>query len=303
MAIEVPQGLAASQVKFRGDEGRAWVAALPALATEYLDRWNLRPDGAPRHGAVALVLPVVTADGTPAVLKLQHVDEEHYGEGHALRVWGGQGAVKVLDEEGDALLLERLDYHRPLSSMPDDIQAVQIIARLLARLTAHQAPAGINRLSDVVAGMLAKVEPLAAALSDEDERRSLRDWAAIVREVAAEPGDRLLHWDLHYDNVLAGEREPWLAIDPKPLAGDPGFDLLPALWNRWDEIEAAPDPGNAVLRRFDAMVEVLGLQRDRAAAWSLGRVLQNSLWEVADGSIKLDPVMVAVAAAVGKRHA
>src|SRR5690606_39320812 len=46
--------------------------------------------------------------------------------------------------------------------------------------------------------------------------------AAAVAELLPEAGDRLLHWDLHYANVLAGEREPWLAIDPKPLAGDPG---------------------------------------------------------------------------------
>src|SRR5690606_10428198 len=80
-----------------------------------------------------------------------------------------------------------------------------------------------------------------------------------------EPGDRLLHWDLHYDNVLAGEREPWLAIDPKPLAGDPGFDLLPALDNRWDDVVAGGDVRRAVLRRFDLLVEALGLDPARSA--------------------------------------
>ncbi|CAM5557026.1 aminoglycoside phosphotransferase family protein [Streptomyces violaceorubidus] len=96
-----------------------------------------------------------------------------------------------------------------------------------------------------------------------------------MREVADEPGDRLLHWDLHYENVLAADRAPWLAIDPKPLAGDPGFDLLPALDNRYDPAETR--------WRFDAMTDVLGLDRERAGAWSLGRVLQNSLWNVEDG--------------------
>lgn len=90
-----------------------------------------------------------------------------------------------------------------------------------------------------------------------------------------EPGDRLLHWDLHDENVLASARAPWLAIDPKPLAGDPGFELWPALDNRFDADE--------ITWRFDAMTDVLGLDRARARAWTLGRLLQNSLWDIEDG--------------------
>ncbi|MER6984049.1 aminoglycoside phosphotransferase family protein, partial [Streptomyces carpinensis] len=102
----------------------------------------------------------------------------------------------------------------------------------------------------------------------------LADCAAAVREVAAEPGDRLLHWDLHYDNVLAADRAPWIAIDPKPLAGDPGFDLMPALHNRYDPAETR--------WRFHALTGLLGLDRERARAWTLGRVLQKCLWQLAD---------------------
>src|SRR6266508_1566863 len=79
-AVAVPPGLATSQVRYRGEAGRAWIAGLPDFAAGYLDRWRLRLDGPPRHGVVALVLPVRMADGTPAVLKLQPVDEEHVGE-------------------------------------------------------------------------------------------------------------------------------------------------------------------------------------------------------------------------------
>ncbi len=93
--------------------------------------------------------------------------------------------------------------------------------------------------------------------------------------MADEPGDRLLHWDLHDENVLASTRAPWLAIDPKPLAGDPGFELWPALANRFDPAD--------VRWRFDAMTDVLGLDRARARAWTYGRLLQNSLWDVEDG--------------------
>jgi streptomycin 6-kinase len=41
----------------------------------------------------------------------------------------------------------------------------------------------------------------------------------------------LLCTDLHAENVLAAEREPWLAIDPKPCIGDPAFDAIQHMLN------------------------------------------------------------------------
>lgn len=293
--IEVPPGLAAYQERFRGDEGRAWVAGLPTLAAHYLDEWDLVLDGPPRHGMVALALPVRTAQGTLAVLKLQQVDEEHLGEGLALRTWTGDGAVRVLAEEPVALLLERLDADRPLSTRRSEGVTARVIAGLLARLHAHPAPPGIRPLAEVVAGMLDYAPTAAKSLTDVGERARLRDWGARVREISAEPGDRLLHWDLHDNNVLAAEREPWLAIDPKPLAGDPGFELLPALWNVDGETGDLP---MTVRRRFDEMTEIMGLDRGRALAWTYARILQNCLWEVEDGASRLDPVQTAIAQAL-----
>jgi streptomycin 6-kinase len=298
----VPPELAASQAKYHGEAGRAWVAALPELAVGYLDRWDLRLDGQPRHGVVALVLPVVTADGTRAVLKLSPIEEEHAGEAVALRAWDGDGAVRLLDEDRATwmLLLERLDDSRSLADVPEVTEAVQVIAALLARLTTRAAPPEIRGLGLVVEQMVADAPAAARRLADAAERRLLARWAAAVSEVATEPGDRLLHWDLHYENVLAADREPWLAIDPKPLAGDPGFELLPALWNRWDEVVATGDVRRAVRRRFDLMVDMLGLDRQRAVAWTFGRVLQNSLWSVEDGDTRLDPVQITIAAALAE---
>ncbi|GHB36154.1 hydroxyurea phosphotransferase [Streptomyces viridiviolaceus] len=276
--IDVPDALAASQAKYNGEAGRAFIDALPALAADFLDRWELRLDGPSMHGWAALVLPVVRhRDGTPAVLKLQILDAETEGEPVALRLWDGDGAVRLLDhdEATGTMLLERLDPSRMLSHVEDSREAVLVVARLLAHLTAGPAPAGLRRLGDIARAMLDRTPWALDRIPDPRARRLVADCAAAVREVVAEPGDRLLHWDLHYDNVLASDRAPWLAIDPKPLAGDPGFDLMPALDNRYD-------PGE-VQWRFDAMTDVLGLDRERARAWSLGRVLQNCLWNVEDG--------------------
>ncbi|WJK36585.1 aminoglycoside phosphotransferase family protein [Solwaraspora sp. WMMA2065] len=295
--IEVPAELAASHATYFGEAGRAWIAALPQLTTATMDRWGLRRDGPSSCGAIALVLPVVQSDGSPAMLKVQPIDEETVGEPAALRAWGGDGAVRLLrhDARSGTMLLERLDADRTLAVVPDDLAALRILSQLLARLTSVAAPPDVRRLADVAAGMLDRV-PQALVRLPAADHPLIRRCAAAVEELLPEAGDRLLHWDLHYHNVLAsradsarsdstvsGAREPWLAIDPKPLAGDPCFELLPALCNRWDDVVATGDVPRAVRRRFDLMTEVVGVDRERAIGWTLGRVLQNLLWESGAG--------------------
>jgi len=296
----VPAQLAGYHAKFYGADGQAWSAALPELTATFLDRWELRLDGPLRHGMVGLIVPVRTADGTPAVLKLAPIDREHPGEGPALRAWDGDGAVRLLAEDPETwtLLLERLSADRSLLDEPDVLTAVRIIGELLVRLHAHRPPSEARLLSEVAGLMIADVPEVSHAWRDAEEARLLRYWAAALAEVVTEPGTALLHWDLHYENVLAGEREPWLAIDPKPLCGDPGFDLLPALTNRWDEAVATGDPARAIRRRFDLMVEILGLDRPRAVAWTYGRVLQNALWDIEDGEPALDPGQILITEAI-----
>ncbi|MEU7182997.1 MULTISPECIES: aminoglycoside phosphotransferase family protein [Streptomyces] len=297
--IDVPDEFAASYGA-HGAEARAWIAELPRLGGDFLERWGLRLDGPAAYGMASLVLPVLQADGAPAVLKLQQLREETAGVATGLRAWRGDGMVRLLDHDvaSGTQLLERLDAARPLSSVADDQVAVQVLAELMARLTAVPAPQGLRRLSDLAAAMLDRTPQAVPALRDPAERRLVRTCASAVAELIGEPGDRLLHWDLHYDNVLAGEREPWLAIDPEPLAGDPGFELLPALDNRWDEVLATGDVARAVLRRFDLLTEVVGLDRRRAAGWTLGRVLQNALWDIEDGKSALGPAQIAIATAL-----
>ncbi|MGW3653919.1 aminoglycoside phosphotransferase family protein [Streptomyces sp. NPDC000878] len=278
--VEIPAELAATQLKYNGEAGRAFITALPTRTADFLDRWNLRVDGPSMHGVTALVLPVITTDNTPAALKLQLLDDESEGEPTALHHWNGNHAVRLLDHDPTTgtMLLERLDHTRMLSTVPDAHEATLVIANLLTHLTSTPAPPGIRRLADIAAQMLARTPEALPQIPDPMTRTLIADCAAALREVAPDPGNRLLHWDLHDENVLAADRAPWLAIDPKPLAGDPGFDLWPALNTRFD--------AGDILWRFDALTDALSLDRERARAWTLARVLQNALWNIEDG----DPV-------------
>ncbi|HEY3868297.1 MAG TPA: aminoglycoside phosphotransferase family protein [Actinocrinis sp.] len=300
--VEIPAELATAYAHNGDLKLRAWSATLPRLAARYLDEWGLRQDGTPGHGAVAAVFPVRRVDdGTPAVLKLQPVDDETCGEPAALRAWNGSGAVRLLrsDPATGSMLLERLDASRSLDVVPDVEEALQILAELLARLVAVPAPSGLRHLGEIAGNMLGRVVGAVKLTTHQDDRDLIERCAGALREVAGEPGGQLLHWDLHYENVLASPpgsgREPWLAIDPKPLVGDPGFDLFPALWNRWSDAVATGDVTRAVRRRFDLMTGVLGLERPRAVAWTLGRVLQNSVWDAESGRTAMAPEHRAIA--------
>ncbi|WP_017602857.1 aminoglycoside phosphotransferase family protein [Nocardiopsis alkaliphila] len=280
--IVVPPALVETVTSFFGP---AWAQGLPALAAQRLDRWGLTVTGEPMHGAVALVIPVRRGDGSRAVLKLQPQDAETEGEPLALRAWDGDGSVRLLahDRGTGAMLLERLDAGRRLDAEPIE-SALEVIATLIARLSSHPGVAKVRRSGPLARDIAVRGR---ARLPEVEEswRPVIERWASLADELADEPGDRLLHWDLHYENVLApledspgAERGPWSAIDPKPLVGDPGSELLPALRNRWAEAEETGDPVRAIRRRFDLLTEVAGLDRDRARAWTRVRLLQDCLW-------------------------
>jgi streptomycin 6-kinase len=136
--------------------------------------------------------------------------------------------------------------------------------------------------------------------------RLVQQAAGIARDLATDTDTdgRLFHGDLHYDNVLAGDREPWLVIDPKPVSGDPHFEPAPMLWNRWDEVLASGDVRDAVRRRFHTLVDAAELDEDRARDWAVLRVVLNAVWELQEAPAGRAPdqewitVSVSVAKAV-----
>ena len=69
-------------------------------------------------------------------------------------------------------------------------------------------------------------------------------------------------------------------IDPKPMSGDPHYELAPMLWNRYDEL--AGDVRDGLRRRFHALVDAAGLDEDRARDWVVVRMVLNANWSVQD---------------------
>ena len=270
---------------YRGEGWQRWLDGLPRLARDLLQAWRLVPEGPARAGVSALVLPVLTAEGQPAALRLgwPHPDQEHLHL--ALRAWGGDGAVALLraDPRRGVLLLERADADRDLES-GDVLEACEIIAGLYGRL--HRPPLPqLNRLSVQAREWSEQLRALDAA--GVAPRRFVDQAASLARELAEDPGTdvALLHNDLHYGNVLAGLGDragEWLAIDAAPLAGDPAFEVAPLLSNRWEEAVASHDLRGALVARLETVVDVAGLDEDRVRGWVVVRSMMEFVWAVAD---------------------
>lgn len=293
--IAVPAGLRESAVSTFGEAGLRWCAGLPDTVAEYARAWRLTIDLAegaePWYGFCGIVVPVSTADGRQAVLKISWADEETAHEHTALAVWNGNGAVRLLAADGPrrVLLLERLDGNRDLRARAVD-DAIAVWGDLVRRL-AVPAPPEIDTVAGTATRWADELPRRWRAVEPPHDDALLHHAVGLARELSADAGDRLVHADLHFENVLAAlpgmaaDRGEWLAIDPKPLAGDPAFGVLPMLWNRLDELDG-DDPESALPGRLAALADAARVDVERARAWSLVRVVETVVWNAEIGMVQ-----------------
>lgn len=276
--IELPSGV--RQLAARGPDWQRWADGLARTADDALHRWGLRTDGPPTHGTAALIVPVRTPEGVPAVVKIGFPDASSEHEHLVLRRWGGHGAVRLLaaDPHRRVVLLERLQPSTLV--VRSDVQACAVVADIYRRIHVPAIPQ-LRSLTTDVADWLKIFENLPA--DAPIPRRLVEHAVTLARELIADPGTaRVLHGDLHYRRVLAAEREPWLTIAPKPVNGDPHSELAPMLWQRWDEL--AGNVRNGVRARFYSLVDAAGFDEHRARAWAVVRVVHEATRELDRGA-------------------
>jgi streptomycin 6-kinase len=162
-----------------------------------------------------------------------------------------------------------------------DVEACEVVAGLYPRL---HLPA-LTQLRTMTSYVERWTDDLAALpRSAPLPRRLVEQAVSLGRGFVADPGSvgRIVHGDLHYTNVLAGHDDDWLAIDPKPMSGDPHYEPAPMLWNRFDEL--AGDVRNGVRRRFHTLVDAAGLDEHRARDWVVVRMLARACWALHDAA-------------------
>jgi streptomycin 6-kinase len=275
-SIAVPDQLRQTIVLWFGDRGQAWLGAVPGIARSLAEQWHLKLGPAYADSTNALVLPVLRSDDSPAVLKVPFVYEHNRHEADALRHYQGNGAVVLEDFDltTGALLLECLEPGTPLADYADRSAFPTIGCELLHQLWSEVgSPHPFRSL-----GALA--DEWAACIPADFERSKGRFPEELVTEAVSvlralgtpEPRDVLVNHDLHLWNILAGKRQPWLLIDPKPLVGDRAFDVGQLAMQCLGEDRSAAHARQLLLQ----LSRELGVQYERARGWAFVRAVKNA---------------------------
>lgn len=283
----LPQGFRKRIISTRGAEGEAWLLRLPNLVGACAERWSLALESRVADLSYNFAALVVTADGTPAVLKIGVPDPELRGEIAALRALRGRSVVDLLaaDDDLGALLLRRLVPGTPLSDEADDDEATLIGARLMRDLPVTPLPdhpfptirdwaQAFDRLRARFDG---KTGPLSGPMLDKAER--------LLRELrTSSHREALLHGDVHHDNILFDRDGGWMAIDPKGVIGDPAYEAARFQHNPIPGFLSMDRPGAVVLRRVEILSSILQEEQGRLLAWAFFDAVLAACWSMEEGA-------------------
>ena len=262
-----------------------------SLFNTWLSRWGLTPDGQPLETHTSQLLPVVTKDGQKAILKLTDDDSER--NGCELMVWwNGNGAAKVLAHAAGAILLERATGAGSLADMSwsgNDAQACRIICHAASRLHLPR-----NASTPALTPLLYWFRDLAPAAKKHGG--ILTHCAEVANILLSSPQNEVvLHGDLHHGNILDFGTKGWLAIDPKGLVGERGFDYANIFTN---PDLAAPTKPVAIepeifAQRVNIVSEIAKIERQRLLMWIIAWCGLSSAWFLQEGDCATIPLRIA----------
>ncbi|HET8846680.1 MAG TPA: aminoglycoside phosphotransferase family protein [Ktedonobacteraceae bacterium] len=275
------------------EAANAWFQRLPAFLEECAERWQLTLLPPFENLSFHYVAPAVRADGTPVILKTCAFSDEFEHGLAALRIFNGQGIARLLefDEEQKVMLLERLQPGTMLASLvpEQDEQATSILAGIMRQLwkpappehtfpTVEQLGQGLTQLRVRYDGGYG---PFSPHLVDE-----AMDLFATLNASSHEI--MLLHGDLQHHNILRSG-ETWLAIDPKGVVGDPGYEVGASFYNPMPDILEVPDLEQMLARRIAQLSEELGMERARIRGWGLAQCVLNAWNMVSNEHLSMNP--------------
>jgi len=273
--------------------GAAWMQRLPELVHRAQQRWQLRLTEPFGVGTAAWTAPGTLPDGTPVVVKISYPHDEARHEAAALRAWHGWAAVELLDHHAQdwALLLRRAHPGTPLlhDTSAADLRlghGLEVLRNLhQADITGAPMPHLVTVSAHWAGLAAARADRWAAMLTGGEQLvRAGLDLLRAFGTPGARPGPVvLLHGDLNPGNLLLDAPTPgtghWLAIDPKPMIGDPAYDLWPLL-AQVDQPFSAPDPLALMHHRVQHAAQVLQIPALRICEWALARTIEALLWQL-----------------------
>jgi len=243
------------------------------LPDDYLKRWNLILDGERIITSTSELLPVIYKS-KKCMLKIALVEEER--QGNRLMVWwNGNGAASVLAHDDHALLMERAVAGISLAEKArqgEDSETSQIICEVANKLHARK-----NNLPALVP-LNTWFQPLEIAASREAGIFS-KAWMTARELLVSLRDEVVLHGDLHHGNILNFGKRGWLAIDPKHIQGERGYDFANIFCN--PDSKLALKPG-----RFQEQLQIVShcarLNKKRLLQWILAYAGLSAAWHLED---------------------
>jgi streptomycin 6-kinase len=278
--IELPSEQRERVVAAFGEQGAAWAVRLPVLIRQAASRWQLEIEPPFPDLSYNFVAPA-RRGGRPVVAKLGVPNPELSSEIEALRLFDGDGAVRLLDADSDRgmMLLERLDPGTLLAHIQDDDRAMAIAGQTMVRLWRPLSGSHPFRSVDRWTEGLVRYWERGDGTGPipEDLISGAVGGLAELRESAGDP--LLLHADLHQFNILSSEERGWLAIDPKGAVGDPGYEVGPVIRNL---LLACPNPKARLKDRVRRISAETGLEEGRVLRWAFAHTVLSLCWSVED---------------------
>jgi streptomycin 6-kinase len=265
-----------------GEKGETWLANLPELIKEMETRWRLTVSPAFPNLSYNYVAPAIRQDGSAVVLKLGVPNEELSSEISALKIFAGRGSVRIFEGDPDkgALLLERLNPGRMLSTHLDAEGATNIAAEVMSALWRPEpAKHSFKSVSDWASGLekIPALFPSGCPIPRKfiDQAKSL-----FTDLISSQKKKMLLHGDLHHFNILSSENS-WRCIDPKGIIGEPEYETGAFLRNQIDPFDILPSLKQTE-KRVDVFCEILGFDPKRVRAWAIAQAVLSAWWVVED---------------------
>ena len=278
--IEIPAAFARYTTEREGESGKRWLAKLPVLVEDLVRRWDCALDGEVMHGGVGIIVPVhQPAHERAAVLKVSFPHPGNVAEPDAFVAWAGNGAVRLFEraDEDFAMLLERAGTTTLAESRTGD-EVVRIAAQLNRRLATPATSDALPRLRDRVVQWEQELHQSTVEFANALPSEIVDAALATVRELGSEQPELMVHGDLHPRNILAADREPWLAIDPKGYVGDPAYDGGNLLKSHLFALLEEDDLDRAVLRTVRVFAEAAELEYERVRRWAQFHAVEASFW-------------------------
>jgi streptomycin 6-kinase len=268
-----------------GGEAEDWLAQVAELISSVTAAWDLHVTAvANRIDAFGMSIPA-RRDSERVTLRIAYPDPFLADETAALRAWNGTGAVRILEEDERGAQLRTSPVPGTAVSLErNEMKALRMVAETLRDLWI-EPPAGMQTLAAEVRAWGATMQERFESVHQPFDEQLMRDAEVMFRSFGPSQMDAvLLHGDVRLDTFLRdGERA--VAIDPKPLAGEPAFDVAALLRDGPAELVRDPAAGRQRLQgRLEQLTDLLDVRASRVRGWAFAVAIDTGLYayEIAD---------------------